>query len=169
MRQTSFSFMKDYKKEFGGSLLVGKRKERRPLSTKNPIHLILKSCEKGVFAPTNRSLQELIQKTAKKFGIQVYDFAVNWSHIHLVIRIRERRQYVGFVRALNSILASRIKRAKQQLTKVFTLRPFTRILNWGRDFKNVLNYQILNQMEARGFVKRKKKQTSEKMRRNRPA
>jgi len=37
MRQLGFSFQNDYKKEFGGSLLQGKRKSARPLSTKKPI------------------------------------------------------------------------------------------------------------------------------------
>ena len=64
MRQASFSFIKDYRKEFGGSLLEGKRKTKRPLSTKHPLHLILKSSYSGVFAPGNISLEKLIRSQA---------------------------------------------------------------------------------------------------------
>jgi len=79
MKQMSFGFIRDYKKEFGGSLLAGKRKTRRPLSTKSPIHLILKADQKGIFSPSNRSLDKLIRKTAQQFDIHLYDLAVNWS------------------------------------------------------------------------------------------
>ena len=156
MRQTSFSFLKDYKKEFGGSLLSGKRKTRRPLSTKKPIHLILKSTHKGIFNPGNRSLDKLIRSQCEKFGIRIYDLALNWSHVHLLIRIQDRGDYVKFIRSLTSIIAAKIRSFKTECTKIFTLRPFTRIINWGKDFKNTLSYQILNQLEALGFISRKK-------------
>ena len=159
MRQAAFSFLKDYKKEFGGSLLQGKRKSKRPLSTKHPLHLVLKSCLKGVFNPGNKSLKELIRSQCHQFGIKIYDLALNWSHIHLVIKIQDRKDYLKLIRSLTSILAGRIRRAKKDLINedIFTLRPFTRILTWGRDFKNALEYQVLNQLEAWGLIKREKK------------
>ena len=157
MRQASFGFLKDYKKEFGGSLLLGKRKTRRPLSTKKPLHLILKANQKGLFNPGNRLLENLIRSQSAKFNIQVFDFALNWSHIHLLIRIRDRADYIKFIRSLTSILASKIRQSKPDLTKIFTLRPFTRVIEWGKDFKRVLSYQILNQLESLGFIKREKK------------
>jgi len=70
MKQMSFGFLRDYKKEFGGSLLAGKRKTQRPLSIKAPIHLILKADQKGIFNPSNRSLDKLIRKTAGQFHVQ---------------------------------------------------------------------------------------------------
>ncbi len=50
----------------------------------------------------------------------------------------------------------KIRLSKPGLKVIFNLRPFTRILSWGRDFKRGLDYQILNQMEALGLVVRKK-------------
>ena len=157
MRQTSFSFMKDYKNEFGGSLLIGKRKTKRPLSTKQPIHLVLKSCHKSVFNPSNQSLKNLIGKQAKQFNIKIYDQALNWSHIHLLINLQNKSDYVKFIRALTSILSERIRQKRPELTSIFTLRPFTRIISWGRDFKNALSYQVINQLESLGLLQRKKK------------
>jgi REP element-mobilizing transposase RayT len=171
MRQLGFGFLKDYRKEFGGELLIGKRKSKRPLSTKNPIHLVLRADLKGVFNPTNRSLQKLIQSTAQEFQIKTYDFAINWSHIHLVIKLKDREDYTKFIRVLTSRLSMKVNRVMKdklekenstsrqiEIPKLFTLRPFTRILSWGKDFKNALDYQILNQMEARGLVRRNKNQ-----------
>jgi len=158
MKQISFGFLENRKKEFGGSLLLGKRKSKRPLSTRHPLHLVLKSVEKGLFSPGNRSLEALIQKTAHEFNIQLYEKALNWSHIHLLIRIRSREDYVKFIRALTSRITERIRKSRPQIETIFALRPFTRILSWGRDFKQALHYLIQNQMEARGLIKRKKNQ-----------
>ena len=157
MRQASFGFLKNYKKEFGGALLQGKRKTKRPLSTRHPIHLVLKSSQQNLFNPGNLSLEKLIRSQARKFGIQIYDLALNWSHIHLLFRLRDRNAYTKFVRSLTAILAMKIRKMKPDLKAIFSLRPFTRILTWGRDFKRGLDYQILNQMEALGLIIRKKK------------
>ena len=146
MKQTSFSFFQNYKKEFGGSLLLGKRKEKRPLSTKNPIHLVLKSDEKASFHPCNQEMKNLIQDTASEFGIKIYDLALNWNHIHCLMKIPSRDSYVKFIRALTS-----------RMKVKFILRPFTRILSWGRDFKNALNYLLKNKMEAFGLKREPKK------------
>lgn len=148
---------------FGGSLQIGRRKIARPLSTKSAIHLVLKADSKSIFNPGNRSLEKLIQQQAKKFQIKVYQMAINWSHIHAVIKIKSRSDYVKFIRALTSLLAMKAYkywRRQNDSTlipeKVFTLRPFTRLIKWGRDFKRVMEYQILNQLEACGLISRKK-------------
>jgi len=156
MKQMSFGFLQDYKKEFGGSLLSGKRKKQRPLSIKAPIHLIIKADQKGIFSPSNQSLDKLIRKTARQFDMHLYDLAINWSHIHFLIRIKSRQDYVAFIRALTSLITQGVKRSRPQLTKIFILRPFTRILKWGRDLKGVFNYFKLNQMESFGLILRQK-------------
>ncbi len=157
MRQASFSFIKDYKKEFGSSLLEGKRKTKRPLSTKHPLHLILKSSCGGVFNPGNVSLENLIRSQTKKFGIKIYELALNWSHIHFILKIESRKNYNKFIRSLTAAVAKQIRKLKPHLEVIFDLRPFTRIISWGRDFKRVLEYALLNQMEAFGLVTRVKK------------
>jgi len=156
MGQTSFSFIKNYKKSFGGSLLLGKRKSKRPLSTKYPIHLILKANNKNLFSPSNRSIQNLIRKTAKKFNIKIYDLSLNWSHIHLLIRLKNQNDYNAFIRAMTSLLCAYLRKKKTFLKTVFTLRPFTRILTWGKQFLRIRDYQALNQLEAFGLLNRKK-------------
>ncbi len=165
MQKSNFTASNKSKKEHGGSLLLGKRKGRRPLSTKNAIHLVLKSDLKGVFNPGNRRLEQLIQNTAKRFHIRIYSMALNWSHIHCVMKIKDRKDYNAFIRVLTSILALRIRIHQNFAGKVFTLRPFTRIISWGRDFKNVLSYLVLNELESLGLLVRPKKtKTRKKMR-----
>ncbi len=157
MQQLNFIPANKSKKEHGASLLEGKRKGRRALSTKHAIHLILKSDLTGVFNPGNRRLEQLIRSTAERFHVRIYETALNWSHIHCVIRIKDRNNYNALIRVLTSTLAIKIRKYKNFTGKVFTLRPFTRILNWGKDFKNVLAYLVVNQLEASGLLVRPKK------------
>ena len=110
MRQTGFSFLKNYKKEFGGSLLIGKKKTRRPLSTKAPIHFILKTRRAKLFHPANNDLVKILKSDAQKFGVKIYDVAVNWSHIHLLIKLPSREAYNRFVRSVTSRLVAYFER-----------------------------------------------------------
>ncbi len=157
MQESDFAASNKSKKEHGDSLLSGKRKGRRALSTKHAIHLVLKSDLKGVFNPENQRLEQLIRKTAENFHIRIYSTALNWSHIHCVMKIKDRKSYNAFIRVLTSTLAIKIRKHKNFTGKVFTVRPFTRILSWGRDFKNVVSYLVLNQLESLGLLVRPKK------------
>lgn len=161
MKQTSFNFLKDYKKEFGGSLLLGKRKSRRPLSTKHPIHLVLKSSGSSHFNPGNRKIELLIKNQAKKYGIQIYDIALSWSHIHMLLKLPSREAYMSFIRTVTALLVGMIAKNKHFTSrkldkKTFDLRPFTKILTWGKQFKRVLEYHILNTLEAYAMMPKRK-------------
>jgi len=166
MRQLGFIFQNDYKKEFGGSLLCGKRKSARPLSTKKPIHLILKCSGKSVFNPTNRKLEKLIRHQASKYGIKIYEVALNWTHVHLLIKLPSREAYVAFIRTITSLIVSFVSKSKDMnLKSIFDLRPYTKILSWGKQFKAVIAYVELNTLEALGLVVRKNKITRRRKRR----
>jgi hypothetical protein len=85
---------------FGGQLLHGKRRKPRPLSTKEPIHLVMRSswCGKNGAMGTNSflnprnkgAIHNLIQGTAKAYGIRIYQVALMSNHLHFVIRISHR-------------------------------------------------------------------------------
>lgn len=150
MKQTSFNFVNDYKKEFGGSLILGKRKSRRPLSTKHPIHLVLKSTGSSHFNPGNRRIDKLIRDQAKKYGIKVYDIALSWSHIHMLLKLPSRMAYLSFIRTVTALLVRLVSKKK-----IFDLRPYTKVLSWGRQFKKVVEYHTLNTLEALRLVTRK--------------
>lgn len=150
MRQLALIPNRKIALEFGGSRLKGKRKSQRPLSTKRPIHLVLKSGQaNGKYAlnPTDQRLKDLVHKMARKFGVRLYSSAINWSHIHLVIRIYHRQDYVKFIRALSGAMVLKLKAKKG----FFELRPFTKVGSWGRQLHTWKDYLIQNQLEARGM------------------
>jgi len=151
MRQMGFSFIKNYKKEFGGSQLLGKRKTRRPLSTKAPIHLVLRASHHKIFAPGDKYLTALLHAECRKYKIKLYDFAFNWTHVHVLIKLPNREAYVKMIRSLTSKVVAHVSQIMGwDFSGLFSLRPFTKILSWGKQFQNALMYQAINKAEAQG-------------------
>ena len=165
MRQLSLGFLKDYKKEFGGSLLIGKRKTARPIAIKKPMHLILKTTKLSPFNPTNYKLEKIIKQYASKYQITVYDYALNWSHIHLTIKLPNREAYFAFIKTVTAALINYLSKAlKKDLKGLFDLRPYTKIITCRKQFENAIDYMELNQQEALGLIVRVKKAMSRKKR-----
>jgi hypothetical protein len=160
---TQLSFFK-IRPDFGGSLLLGKRKEARPLSTKHPLHLILKSEKaRGSLSFINHrfALELALSKVASQFKIKIYDKSVNNDHIHMVILFKSKEAYKSFIRVLSAEIVRIIsKKTKTPLKDFFTQRPYTKILSWGKQLNITLEYQILNQMEYFGLRPKKKKPNS---------
>ncbi|MEK6774888.1 MAG: hypothetical protein AABY64_13170 [Bdellovibrionota bacterium] len=164
MKQQTFNFFTNLPKECGGTQAVNKRKSQRTLSTKSPIHLVLRSDKaKGVCSFVNHQivLNKLITRLAKKHRIKIYAHAINWNHIHFVIRVFHRRNYNCWIRDLTGQIVQYISlKTKTHLSEFFTVRPYTRLVSWGREFKTVIEYQILNKMEVFGLRPRKSGNTS---------
>lgn len=142
-------------KSFGGELLVDKRKTYRPISSQNPIHLVMRSEEVlkcGGFKTHRRQVQELIFKYSQAYNIKIYSLVICSNHLHLVIRYQNKNEFQNFLRVISGLIAKNIS-----LTKGFWLhRPFTRVLSWGRDFENALNYIDKNQLETDGLIVHKR-------------
>ncbi len=176
------------RKFFGGALLEGKRKSMRPLSSKEAIHFVLRSSwamgSDSFLAQRNRSqVDRLISRFAKKFGVRIYERAINSNHIHLLLTMTNRRLYRAFIKAVSGQIASLVmnqqsflefsrsrqkssagdgskstkygNRAQRGKDGFWEFRPFSRVVNWGRDFKMCVNYLKQNVLEAFGFVQYK--------------
>lgn len=140
------NFFKKTEKEFGGSLLIGKRKTARVLDSRKPIHFVLK-CNKSVILHAHRKrLRYLLFFYAKKFGIKVYKESVQKDHWHFCLKITNRHLYRSFIRALTGTIALQFGKG------LWIQRPFSRIVTWGRDFLTVLDYIHLNECEVSGIV-----------------
>jgi REP element-mobilizing transposase RayT len=100
-----------FPQEHGGSLLDGKRRSRRPLSHKKPIHLTLRSD----FAYGPRSLMRhrplikgIIAKAARKFHVRIYETGWASNHIHLLVRGKSRIGLQNFFRVVAGHIAQKI-------------------------------------------------------------
>lgn len=145
MKQMKFKLQKP-STSFGGSLLKpGRRKTARPLAFKKPLHLVLKATDAVTLFHHRAVISTQIKKLSARFGIRVYSSAIQADHIHLNLRLFNRDLYRKWIRALTGTLARRIPRLK------WRLRPFTRIMSWGREFSKVKTYLQKNQWEANLF------------------
>lgn len=100
-------------RQFGGRLLKGNPKSKRPLSTKEAIHLVLKSKQatgpRSMLLRKNRStLESIVRKTAQACFVSVYHFVNVGNHLHLVIRVKDLRSYRKFIRAISGLIARHV-------------------------------------------------------------
>jgi len=181
-KSKQLSFFKPYTRFFGGQLLHGKRRRQRPLSTKEPIHIVLRSSwAKGPFSfllvKNKKPIERLIASNAKSYGVKVYRQAIVGNHFHLIIQIPSRKAYNRFIRVLSSQVASHVMRSLsfkkfQQLIydqnagdppsgaeeiqgkgqAFWQFRPWTRVMRWGRDYQTCCRYLLQNTLEALGFT-----------------
>ncbi len=159
MKQTQF-FIPGFetpKLTHGGEHSKGRRKCRRPLCTKRPLHVVLRStravCRLSLRGSGNYQLAErLIIKYAKMFYIRIYKYSINSNHIHLALRTKTREDFQNFLRALAGNLAAKLLKTYGEEGKFWDLLAFSRIADWGNGFKALIQYVIQNQMEASGAV-----------------
>ena len=153
-------------KHFGGAYLKNSNpKEKRPISIKKSMHLVMRSSyAKGNYSLLKKSkeIQSLISAQGKTFGVKVYRQANGGNHLHLILLPRSRQAFNGFIRAISGLIVRVVleiergrpffKTDRKGLEGFWDKRPFTRIVEWGRDFKGVCNYLLKNTLEALGFI-----------------
>jgi hypothetical protein len=147
MKQKTLFRLSNYSSEFGGSLLGGKRKTARPISSRNPIHLVMRAdvSKSGSLLKHRWEIDSLVRVLSQKFNVKVYEYSVVGNHLHFVVLFGARDFYKKWIRALAGMLA-------QALKIKWTLRPYSRILHWGRGYKAAIFYVIQNHLEAIGVI-----------------
>lgn len=105
MRQLQFQKTKwEHRFSYGGTLRKKRRgRAERPLSTKEPIHLVLKAnSEKirgGFRSPRRfRLITRLSQKYSARFQIEIEQMSIQGDHIHMLVRISCRSRLHHFLR-----------------------------------------------------------------------
>jgi REP element-mobilizing transposase RayT len=152
VKQLSFlgSGFKKPSASFGGALLKNSHaKCRRPIETKLPLHLVLKSDKSLMRLPKNFGfVDRTVMDACKKHGIRIYEYANAGNHLHILIRVTNRRLWAAFIRELTGRIAYRLKFKWEQ-------RPFTRIVGgWRKAFQGMKQYIEYNGMEASGYATR---------------
>lgn len=144
---------------FGGSLLKGNPKKKRPLDSKLPILLTMR-CEKSVLRlPKTFSLvDDCVYDIAKKHGVRVYKYSNVGNHLHILIKIPHVRRWAAFIRELSGRIAQLLMEKLSWVggLSFWRFRPHTRIVGgWKKAFRIARGYVELNQLEAEGFISRK--------------
>ena len=169
-----FKSKNSYRREHGGALSVRRRKSKRPLTTRNPFHVTLRS----ELATGKRSLlrhknliYKVLNKASRRFGIKIYQQAICGNHIHLLVRGRYRFAIQNFFRVVAGHIAQKILENQPLLPnerirgnaqkngkntaykrKFWGALLYSRMVRWGRDYSNVVNYIERNVLEAIGWI-----------------
>lgn len=175
------SFLKtNYKHRlsYGGTLRQKRQGRRaRPLSCKDPIHVVFKINHSQLKQLSLRShqtfkvVQPIINRYAKKFFIKIEQATIQNDHIHLLIRTSRRSLFQYFFRVVagqiaqqlqtNGLLdrkkASAVTDTPKTRVKLWKHRPFTRVVKGYKAYKTVRNYIQLNIKEAEGKIKYNKR------------
>jgi len=151
-------FKKRVGTDHGGDAVRGSRKVARPLATKRPMHIVLRSSlavkDKSFLRRKNRHLVEAILETlAARYGIRVMKFQNVGNHLHLLIQGKCRVLLQKFLRAFPSKVALAITGAKRgnPVGRFFDSIFFSRVVEWGRDIRRLKNYFFKNELEASGL------------------
>jgi putative transposase len=158
-----------------GGVLRQKRSGRgaRPLSTKDPLHLVFKAQRrllKGGFRSSQRFalIHHLVQKYKLKFYVKVDQISIQGDHLHLLVRTSRRTNFQSFFRVLAGQIAQRFEkeglltpvtdtppsghRVNGQELKLWMHRPFSRVVKGWKAYQVVRNYIQLNEKEALGQI-----------------
>ena len=147
---------------FGGSYLKNSHaKTKRPLESKYPLHVVLRSdcgrTDASMRHPRHfGKVNARVHNTAKKYGIKLQEYANVGNHLHLLIHFKKRQQWTAFIRDLTGSLAREIAGVKGKSGwKFWSQKPFTRIVRGGpKAYRVVKDYALLNQLEGEGLIDR---------------
>lgn len=167
------------KSHFGGALLKGNPRDARPIAVKRPMHLVLKSKKatgaRSFLAPARAAaILILVNRVARLHCIKIHRYANGGNHLHLIVQTPSRAAFQRFLRGTTGVIARMTlgrERGKARAlaegasidrdgcsqvqgasSAFWDARPFTRIIEWGRDFRRTNDYVIKNTLEALGFV-----------------
>ena len=147
-------------REFGGARLKSNPKRARPIEANKPIHLILKSqvargSKYSMLLPKNfKAISKAVYELAQKYKIKIDRFENVGNHLHMVVKFPSQGAYVAYIRGLSSTIARHVLGVSKKLVKgikFWQARPYTRIIAWGRDLKNIFKYLNRNRIQAVGF------------------
>ena len=149
-----------------GGLLRKRRNGRksRPLSTKDPIHLVFKAERKNLKIGFRsqvgfRICHQVIRKFGSKFFVKIEQISICGDHIHLLVRLGKRSLGLNFFRVVAGQIAQIYKEGGYLVTdtqRLWKFRPFTRVVSGFKPYQIVRDYIQLNEMEARGNFSYKK-------------
>ena len=166
-RTPQLSLLAKERSAYGGDLLKTRagRARGRPLSTRETMHLVLRSSKaKGEWSfrrPRNEnSVNRIIDRFSVRYGVRVISMANVGNHLHMQIKLSNRFGYKPFIRAVTAAIAMTITGRNRwtqtaensgQGEKFWDYRPFTTVVSSLRAVLNLRDYIRINQLEGDGY------------------
>ena len=141
--------------EHGGDHRRHLRKLERPVSTRRPMHVVLRSGRaRGAWSLRKHQtkIREALRACVVRSGVRMYDFANVGSHLHLLVRARRREDFQRFLRTFAGIVARIVTGARRGRPlgsgPFWSALAWSRVVAWGRDYWGVRHYVFRNRIEA---------------------
>lgn len=143
---------------YGGALDY--RKVERPFDSKKLVHVVFKAkVGNGIwFTRSRSSIEKLLKKIARRYGVAIKNFAINKDHIHVLLWTKTKESLTRFLRLFAAEMGRKYKTVYKRFglkkpAKFWVHRPFTRLVSWGRkSLKTAEDYIQQNRKEALGFI-----------------
>ncbi len=142
---------------YGGAFKY--RKCRRPFDSKLLTHAVFKAdLPTSIrFTKFSETVNQVLIRSANRYGIRVQDSAIHHDHIHVLFCTRSREAYSRFLRFFSAELGRRYASLRRRMgwlcRPLWSARPFTRLVSWGRSsLSRIRSYIRRNRMEALGFI-----------------
>src|SRR5947207_663440 len=109
-KQPYFPLFEDEKvKHFGGMYLKNSNaKEKRPISIKKAMHLVMGSSHAKKELSLLRKeveIKNIIYKQAQAHRVKIYRLANGGNHLHLIIKPSSRKAYSDFIKSISGLIA----------------------------------------------------------------
>jgi REP element-mobilizing transposase RayT len=139
----------------------GKRKIRRPFDPEKALHVTLKSSlargRKSLLTREMRPIvQDLMVRISRRRDVRIYRFANVGNHIHILLGAKKADNLRAFLREFAGAIAVAVTgAAKGRPQKFWDTPPWSKIVEWGRQFERASRYVLLNLLESSGLRDRK--------------
>lgn len=160
MKQTKKqnSFWKAPPKEHGGARAKGRGKVVRPIATKRAMHVIVRSSRAtgdwSFLRQAHRGrIETLLEATARRFHVKIHRSVNVGNHLHLIVQAKRREHFQNFLRVFTQGVVFLVTGARKgrPVGKFWDALAYSRVVEWGRDWRNLLRYFEKNTFEAAGI------------------
>jgi REP element-mobilizing transposase RayT len=135
---------------------MGKRKLARPIDPRRPMHLVMRAevaRNRLSLLAHARAIENLARNLAKRHQIRIYRYVNVGNHIHAIVRAKRRKGLQDFLRVFAGKTAQLVTGAKKgrKFGKFWDALAYTRITAWGKAYRTLQDYLIINEIEAAGI------------------
>lgn len=99
-------------------------------------------------------LMILVHDTAEKYGVELYRFENVGNHLHMILSTPSREAFQGFLRVVTGAIAFLVtgtRKGRPLKKRFWDLLAWSRIVNWGREFRVLEAYLMKNLLESLGI------------------
>lgn len=144
MNARPLSYLPRVPLHYGGESVRGRRKRARPFDPRRPVHLVLRSsAARGAHSllhPHHRKqVDGAVRRLARKWRVRIHRYRNAGHGLQLLVQADEKRRFQAFLRELAGRVAMLVTgAAKGRGRKFWDHLAWSRVVDWGRDFKRTV-------------------------------